>query len=571
MGKVSDNDEEQFQMLLMVLEDVGDGICLFQSEEQSRWVERIRKEQKSRKLIVHNIADDDEASGMPTFSDFKGWLSQSDADVVIVYNLQLLGIRFGDDMAVERLNAMRDQIQNLGKLFLLGVSPYFRLLLSRNARDLYSCIRYHFRFSGVSAELGKRDTEQRWTPGGDDILAVEKYWEHKKRAQDLETKDKIQPCIECMENWLKIWENLPLQEKNDIREMAAFSDNYYRQREIEVSDAKSIWVLADIWLELDEKEKAHYWYQLITDKIRKELGESHKLYADALVNFSDYYEKICDFGQCERNYDTAIRIYKEEDAVLEAYYKDALINLAVLYRRKHRFQEALAIYDNLLQYDTKRYGSGYDGNALYLNNMGCVYAELSDFSRALAMYQKALALVTDSKKRNNQLVVLYNNISSAYLKSEDTKKAWKYIRLAKKETEQLYGNESTRLIGIYNMMAGIWGKRGQVEKELEYLEKAIDLIRKTHSEETENAAFIYNNAGNVFIKKNDPIRAIPFYHRALQIRLRIYGKINAYTASTYEGLATAFRLLSDMKSYNENLGQTNEINALLSKRQKTLK
>ena len=104
MSKVSDNNEEQFRMLLMVLEDVRSGICLFQSEEQSKWAGRIQREQDGRKLIVHNIADDD--AGMPAISDFRNWSIQADADIVVVYNLQMLGIRFGDAEAVERLNSI---------------------------------------------------------------------------------------------------------------------------------------------------------------------------------------------------------------------------------------------------------------------------------------------------------------------------------------------------------------------------------------------------------------------------------------------------------------------------------
>ena len=135
MDGVFGDNGEQFQMLLMTLEDVKTGICLFQSEEQSKWVEQIRKQFKGREITVHNIAEDDEKAGMPLISDFRRWAGERDAEIVIVYNIQLLGLRFGDRKAAEQLNFMRDQIQTIGKLFLLGVSPYFGMLLSRNARD----------------------------------------------------------------------------------------------------------------------------------------------------------------------------------------------------------------------------------------------------------------------------------------------------------------------------------------------------------------------------------------------------------------------------------------------------
>lgn len=41
---------------------------------------------------------------------------------------------------------MRDQLLAMNKNWVLGMSPYFAILLSRQARDLYSCIMNHFEF-----------------------------------------------------------------------------------------------------------------------------------------------------------------------------------------------------------------------------------------------------------------------------------------------------------------------------------------------------------------------------------------------------------------------------------------
>lgn len=150
MGNDTQNNEEQLEMMLMTLERVRHGICLFQSENQTKRVALIQNRFGQEKIITHNIAEDDEITGMVSSKDFRRWASQSDANVVIVYNMQLLGIRFGDEDAVELLNFMRDQILAVGKLFVFGVSRHFHLLLSRNARDLYSCILYQFIFHDAS-------------------------------------------------------------------------------------------------------------------------------------------------------------------------------------------------------------------------------------------------------------------------------------------------------------------------------------------------------------------------------------------------------------------------------------
>jgi len=563
MDRVLGGNEEQFQMLLMALGDINSGICLFQSEEQSKWVALIQKELKSKKVSIHNIAEDDEEAGMPLISDFKRWAAESESDVVIIYNIQLLGLRFGDQKAVEHLNFMRDQIQHIGKLFLFGVSPYFDLLLSRNARDLYSCIRYHFKFVKIAVAEGVEEREPYRRLSGNYALEIEKYWEYKKRAQDKAGEEQIRLYLECMDSWQYVRGNLPLREKDDIRQMADCIEKYYRGKETDLSDLEQIWTLADVWLELEEKEKGFYWYKLTEKRIRGELGSDHRLYADALVRLGDYYQMISDYEQCEKYYDQAIGIYEKEKVPLEESYQDALMKRAVLYRRKCQYDQALAIYEKLLQYYMAKYGSGYSENATCLNNIGRVYQERGNASGALSKYQEALALLLASGEKSYLLCVLYYNISGVYLDSEDLKNAWKYIKLAKHETEKIYGSESENMIKIYNSMSGVWDKRGHNDKALEYLEKALGLIKKTHTADTEQAAFVYHNMGSTLMKGHNPLGAILFLRRALELRLRIYGELNVLTAFSYEGLGYAFRCIADKKQSGENMRKAIEIYSAL--------
>ena len=122
MENDTQKNEEQLEMLLMTLEEVRHGICLFQSENQAKRVALIQKRFGKEKVITRNIAEEDEVVGMVSAQDFRRWASQSEANVVIVYNIQLLGIRFGDEAVIEKLNFMRDQILAIGKLFVFGVS-----------------------------------------------------------------------------------------------------------------------------------------------------------------------------------------------------------------------------------------------------------------------------------------------------------------------------------------------------------------------------------------------------------------------------------------------------------------
>ena len=559
MDRVPSGNEEQFQMLLMALEDLDSGICLFQSEEQSKWAAFIQKELKCKKVIAHNIAEDDEKAGMPLISDFKRWAAQEEADVIIVYNLQLLGLRFGDRKAVEHLNFMRDQIQNIGKLFLFGASSYFDMLLSRGARDLYSCIRYHFKFVKPASEEGISERVDERELGGDYALEMEKYREYKKRAQEKEGEERVPFCLECMGSWQRVRGNLPLSERDDIRQMAEQTDAYYREKEITLSDMEQIWTLADTWLELEEWERGMHWYSLTEDRIRQELGAGNRMYADVLVRLGDYYSLTSDYERSEQYYDQAIRVYEESNAPLEQIYENVWMKRAVLYRRKCQYEQALEIYEKLMQYFTAKYGSGYVENAVCLNNEGRVYEELGNASEALSKYQEALSLLLASGEMNHLLCALYNNISALYLDNGDLDNAWKNLRQAKRATESIYGNDSAIMGRIYNLMSGIWKRRGRIDKAEECLKKAMELTVKTHTTETEQAAHIYHNMGNILMQKNDPFRAIPLYHRALLLRLKIYGEKNHLAARSYAELGCAFAGIKDKKQSRENIAKAMEI------------
>ncbi|MDE7416561.1 MAG: tetratricopeptide repeat protein [Lachnospiraceae bacterium] len=533
------------EMLLMTLEEVRHGICLFQSENQAKRVSLIQERFGKEKVIVHNIADDDEEKGMVSSQDFKRWASESDAKVVIVYNLQLLGMRFGDKEVIEKLNFMRDQILAIGKLFVFGVSSYFNILLSRNARDLYSCILHHFIFQDSEEKiLGIQDFRME-DLSSDDVLETSRYMEMKERIQsNRETKD-ISIYLECMESWNSVREQLSYHEREFVTDLAEEVDQQYMQKNIEITDAENIWILADTWILLEKIEKSAFWYEKVLCLVKKELGENHELYADALAKYSNYYEAIGDFKICEDFYDQAIKIYDEKQMKYSPKGRAALMRRANVYRRQSKCTEALEIYKGLLHYQIGKYGEKYYGNAYLYSNIGIVYKEQGELSNALLEYKKALELFNNAGKKGGWLVTIYNNICMIYLKNGDASAAWKYIKKAKKMAEDVYGKSSSKLINIYNCMAGVWSVRKRPDKELEYLQKALSLIKEIHMEDSEMASYIYHGFGNLLSRSGLADDAIAFYKYAIKIREKVYGEKNKRTASSYEQLACTLYIKSD--------------------------
>ena len=155
MESIEQYNDEQFQMLCLSVMDTTSGICLFQTdypEWQSSIAYNLQKSigKSSCVLDMSRI----ESQNVP---DEIGKLEQlleghEEARVVVLCNIQVCGTICGDVAYIQKLNYMRDQMLARGKVWVLGMSPYFSVLLSREARDLYSCIMNHFTFQSCEEE-----------------------------------------------------------------------------------------------------------------------------------------------------------------------------------------------------------------------------------------------------------------------------------------------------------------------------------------------------------------------------------------------------------------------------------
>mgnify|MGYP002509940980 FL=1 len=438
MENDTQKNEEQLEMLLMTLEEVRHGICLFQSENQAKRVALIQKRFGKEKVITRNIAEEDEAVGMVSAQDFRRWASQSEANVVIVYNIQLLGIRFGDEAVIEKLNFMRDQILAIGKLFVFGVSHYFHLLLSRNARDLYSGILYQFAFQDADEISNGLRSYHMAAVSGDDTLAIERYREIKERIQNYNGKQDSSIDLSCMDIWNHVRHVLPYEEREFIKPLAEKTEQQYKEKEIGIKDVENIWILAGTWIGLEEFDRSVLWYERVRCLVKEKLGEEHLLYADTLVEYANYFQAVDDYMAGEKFYEQAIRIYGEKNMEYTAKGRAALIQQAAACQAQYKFAEALEIYSKLLNYQNETYGKYYYGNAELYNDIGTLYSMQGDLSKGLSHYKKALEILEITGKKSELLACIYKNICSVYLNGGSGKEAWKYSKMAKRVIEEIY-------------------------------------------------------------------------------------------------------------------------------------
>ena len=132
--------------------------------------------------------------------------------------------------------------------------------------------------------------------------------------------------LECMKSWIVIRQYISYQEKEFIIVITEEVDKEYTKKDIEIIDVENIWILVAAWIELEKAERIMLWYKKVIYFVKDKLGEKHEIYADALVEYVNYYEVMTDYIMCEKLCNQAIEIWK-----------------GMIYRVQSKFDKALKI------------------------------------------------------------------------------------------------------------------------------------------------------------------------------------------------------------------------------------
>lgn len=141
---------EQLQMLCFAIEDRKYGaFCLYKCDDEKEQVIIANKicDNITKSSCIIDIARLSDDKIPDEISKLRALLAGNEtAQVVIICNMQKCGEIKGYKEYIEQFNYMRDQMAELRKIWIFGMTKEFAQMLSCTAPDLYSCISNHFDF-----------------------------------------------------------------------------------------------------------------------------------------------------------------------------------------------------------------------------------------------------------------------------------------------------------------------------------------------------------------------------------------------------------------------------------------
>jgi tetratricopeptide (TPR) repeat protein len=229
----------------------------------------------------------------------------------------------------------------------------------------------------------------------------------------------------------------------------------------------------------------------------------------ALSNLGQAYQQRHRFQEAIASYQQALVIFRAlDDRDAEGL---ALNNLGIAYGELRRFQEAITSHQQALVI-FREVGDRH-GEGLALNNLGIAHRELRRFEEAITGYQQALAIFRDAGDRHGQGQTLFN-IGSAYRelrRFEEAITSYQQALAIRREAGDRYGEGQT-----LNNLGSAYGELRRFEEAIISYQQALVIFRKVSDRHEEGQTL--NNLGVAYEEVRQFEDAITSYQQTLAIK-----------------------------------------------------
>ena len=218
-------------------------------------------------------------------------------------------------------------------------------------------------------------------------------------------------------------------------------------------------------------------------------------------------------------------------------------------------------YDKTIDYlnrsiDLRKQANDTGGMANGYNNLGVIYKNQGDFGKALEYFQKTARLrqamagrLRDSAREKNNTEKLgqaNNNLGNIYYQFGDYSRAVSFYRQSLEYFEQI--DDTRGISSCYNNIGNVFEEQQKYDRALEYYSRSLDLNRSLG--EVRHIGTCLNNIGEIYLKQNQIGKAREYFRQSLEYRQKSNDKRGI--SAVYSNLAMANL---KMKNYQQSLDQ----------------
>lgn len=263
-------------------------------------------------------------------------------------------------------------------------------------------------------------------------------------------------------------------------------------------DIFSIWLMDNYYNILAK----HFLHEVIAwRKIRSE-SESNNL-ATSLNNLAQLYQYEGSFSEAENLLLQAFELDESElrknegsSIQKEHYLSETKLNMALLYHKARRFDDAEKIYKNILNSWNKNPPVASAIVATYLNNLAGLYQDQNKISAAEKYFQQALTVRQSILPEFHPDVLnSIENLASLYKQKKDFNSAESLYRQVLSLRERTLQKEHPDIATTLNNLGNLYQESGKSNEAASCYQRALDIKKLTgHDEDLFYAECLINLA-----------------------------------------------------------------------------
>jgi tetratricopeptide (TPR) repeat protein len=270
-------------------------------------------------------------------------------------------------------------------------------------------------------------------------------------------------------------------------------------------------------------------------------------YMGDLKASEQYYKLLLLVSQSSFN---ALSKLESDDKDIPAFVGTELNNIAALYSKQGKWQEAAAMLERALEIQARTVGTADVEYARTLNNLGVVSANENDYEKANQYYCQALKSRKDSLGVHHKDYALsLHNLGRLRTCQGKHDEAKGYLFKALAIRKEILGEDHPEIAASYFGIGELYSSQANETKAIEYQTKALAMRLNSFGERNPEVAASYFALGTYEEKLGNKEKAYSYYAKALKIRETVLGTNHRDTLKTMVAVSLLERSSLAVASY----------------------
>lgn len=247
------------------------------------------------------------------------------------------------------------------------------------------------------------------------------------------------------------------------------------------------------------------------------LGEATTLHKLGVIR-----RYLNNLSSAQVNHERSLHLLQKLFGTHHPFIAGALLNLAVVYSRQGKYNDALLLHNRSLAILQQTYGPQHPNVGRVLNTIGTVYYKLGDFSNAIHYSEHALEILEHFHGTYHPHVAeALNFLGFMYRDQGNLKKAQSVLEKSASIKEEVFDANHFILGEALNDLGVVYTRLGEAEKAVKVLRRALTIFNHTWGESHTSVTTTLNSLGAAYCVLRQPLEAMHLHQKALGTLLRM--------------------------------------------------